>query len=151
MFFFIYSFFFLGRMVQRNRGDQSAINNLFVSFLHFMGVGVLGVFSRYSNKFFFQKYYMENRSPMPQVVTWSMFMKYRALQDRIPPRSLSEESEVVIFHHPSPLRGVMHPCDVASPVWACEPELFASPVWLSYRRYATLSHTSQQRPPRVSP
>ena len=50
-------------------------------------------------------------------------MKYRALQDRIPPRSLSEESEVVIFHHPSPLRGVMHPCDVASPEWACEPEM----------------------------
>ena len=96
-----------------------------------MGVGVLGVFSRYSNKFSFQKYYMENRSPMPQVVTWSMFMKYRALQDRIPPRSLSEESEVVIFHHPSPLRGVMHPCDVASPVWACEPELFASPAPIS--------------------
>ena len=128
-FFFIF-LFFLGRMVQRNRGDQSAINNLFVSFLHFMGVGVLGVFSRYSNKFSFQKYYMENRSPMPQV-TWSMFMKYRALQDRIPPRSLSEESEVVIFHHPSPLRGVMHPCDVGSPVWACEPELFASPAPIS--------------------
>ena len=82
-------------------------------------------------------------------------MKYRVLQHRIPPRSLSKESEVVIFHHPSPLRVVTHPCDVASPVWACESELFASPVPISVPVVSplcdSLSHTSQQHPPRVSP
>ena len=55
-------------------------------------------------------------------------IQYQNLQRRVPPRSLSEESEVVIFHHPSPQRFVTRPCDVATPVWVCEPELFASPL-----------------------
>ena len=55
-------------------------------------------------------------------------LQYLNQQRHVPPRSSSDDSEVVVFHHPSPQRVMTRPYDAASPVWACEPELFASPV-----------------------